>query len=344
MSSQETPASEKTVSPQKTNAGTFAADDVRIRERRRYAAMPAWQVISIVAHVVLIAVFVWFTPIKEMLAPEKEVKRERTEIDPDRIERLSYNLQTVRLNELLRQLEDLQSILYNMEMMRNEILADYDAFSAHQEGEVRVSMAQLLDRVVEEQERVVADQKTALAAATEFSTWQVRDITDTNIAHQLRASNAAFSEPVHRVESAQANAQNLIDKVAVEAEFIGLARTTAEAVKLRDAQIEANTLQRDTRRNIATKTTAIVTDYPRAVTAISNLTVSIAKNEGDIVILTQRIEQRQTDVQRFATEADELAKTLERLNAEHAAAQEKLGRSQERLEALAAPTPPPEEV
>ncbi|MCL1910344.1 MAG: hypothetical protein FWG05_05355, partial [Kiritimatiellaeota bacterium] len=141
------------------------AAELRARERRRYSAMPFWQGFSIAAHAVVVGAFLFFTPLRDIFIPDRSVPREKLELDPDRLEKLAQDLQSVRLNELLRQLEDLQSIYYNMEMMRNDILKDYDDFAAHQEGPVRELVSQSVGRIIEEQERTVVEQKTAQLSA-----------------------------------------------------------------------------------------------------------------------------------------------------------------------------------
>ena len=308
------------------------AEDVRLRERRRHAAMPAWQVVSFVTHCVLVAALIWFTPLREIVLPEKkDVPREKLEMDPDRLERLAHDIQTIRLNELLRQLEDLQAILYNMEMMKNDILKDYDGFAEHQEGPVRESLELLLDRIITEQERTVTEQKTSQVAANAISELQVRDITDAEVTQQIAAKNDAFNEPIPRIDSAQANAQNLLDKVSVEAGLIGLKQTTATATTVRDIQLDANTMQRETRRNLQNRVHAINTEYPRATKAVTDLTAAIEKNEANRIAVNERLATEKANAETFAREAADLAKTLERLNAEHAAAQEAAEKIQQKL-------------
>ncbi|MCL1910010.1 MAG: hypothetical protein FWG05_03635 [Kiritimatiellaeota bacterium] len=322
----------------------FAAGEVRGRERRRYTAMPVWGIVSFATHCVIIAALIWFTPLREIIIPDRANKPyEKLELDPDKLEKLAQDLQSIRLNELLRQLEDLQSIYYNMEMMKNDILKDYDAFAEQQEGTVRELVSQSIGRVILEQEKTVAEQKVAQVSANVISELQVRDITDTNVTQKITHEHNVYNNTVPAIDSAQANAQNLLDKVSVEAELIGLVKTAEAAVTLRDVQLDANTMQRETRRNLANRTSAIVTEYPRATAAVATHAATVERNEANRLAVTERLAAQKKAAEDHAREAAELQKTLDRLAAEHKAAREAADKAQEKLDALTAP-PPAEEV
>ena len=315
-------------------AARFAADNVRGRERRRHAAMPAWQAVSFVVHGILIAALIWFTPLREIVMPDRNKPRDPLQMDPDKLESLASDLRTVRLNELLEQLNDLQTILHNMEYMRNEILRDYDEFASQQQGETRESVSKLLEKVIVEQEKTITEQATAQTSASAFTALQKMNIADTNVAHKIGLEQEEFNKPMPKIDAAQASAQNMLDTVAVQAELIGLKKTTQAAGVLRDKQLEANTMQRETQRNLANRVWEITTELPRASKAVTDLNASIEKNEANLAATIERLAKEKANAEQFAKEAADLAVAVEAAAAAQKAAQEIADKAQEKLDNL----------
>ena len=132
---------------------------------------------------------------------------------------------TIRLNELMEQLNALQIILHNMDMMKNEMLEDYDAFAAAEKENSREQVKELLERVVVEQEKALASQTEVRDEVETIAKLQSENIADTNTTAKLAAALEAARPVFPQVDAAQANAQHLIDQATVKAEFAGLAKT-----------------------------------------------------------------------------------------------------------------------
>ena len=147
-----------------TQEARMFAEDLRMRERRRRLQAPFWQTISFILHGVFFIALVMFTPLREIVMPqEKPVEYSPAPVSSDQLEKISEDLQSVRLNELLEQLQSLQIILHNMDMMKNDMLKDYDKFAASEQNSAKESLKEVFDRILVEQQKTLEEQKKALA-------------------------------------------------------------------------------------------------------------------------------------------------------------------------------------
>ena len=129
------------------NARLFS-DEIRERERRRRRKDLLWSVASFVLHVAVFAAIVMMTPVKSLVFDkEKKKANPAADLSADRIEQIADSLSQARINELLRQLEALQAVLHNMDLMKEELQKDYDAFAAKSAESLKETLAKTLDEV-----------------------------------------------------------------------------------------------------------------------------------------------------------------------------------------------------
>ena len=234
------------------------AEDVRRRERRQRFLLPIWQILSFALHALGFICLVMFTPLREIVIPEPKEAKSDPNLTAEQFEALAENVQTIRLNELMEQLNALQIILHNMDMMKNEMLEDYDAFAAAEKENSREQVKELLERVVVEQEKALASQTEVRDEVETIAKLQSENIADTNTTAKIAAALEAARPVFPSVDAAQANAQHLIDQATVQAEFAGLAKTAEIASTLRDVQLKANTMQREFQINLQNQVSAVV--------------------------------------------------------------------------------------
>lgn len=292
----------------KTPESQMFAEDVRARERRRRVEVPFWQILSFVLHGAAFVALVLFTPLREIIIPEPKV-RDSVKMSADRLEKLSENLQTVRLNELLDQLSSLQIILHNMDMMKNEMMQDYDAFAENEQLTAKESIAEVLEKIISGQTQVVENQKKTLDSVSTIAKLQSQNIADTNITTKIREVYQEAEPSFFVIDAAQAAAQNLLDKVAVDAELVGLVKTEEALRVVRDVQLKANTLQRESQKNLENKVNAL-TSYPKLVKSIPDLKTALQKNEDNLKTAEEKIIAQKRDAERYAKEAEALAKEI----------------------------------
>lgn len=226
------------------------SDEIRARERARRRKEPLWGVLSFAFHVILFAVIVLMTPVKSLVFEKKEKANPAADLSADRIEQISDNLSRIRVNELLEELEALQAVLHNMDMMKEQLQKDYDDFAEKNAGErkdieeMRKELLGILDETEVEQRKALAEHAPMRAVITNLVAEEAKNIND-------KARSAYFSKTAQelrdgaydRVSTAQANAQNALDRIQVQAEYAGFGKSSQAADKLRDAQIEASKMQ-----------------------------------------------------------------------------------------------------
>ena len=219
------------------------SDQIRARERARRRAAPLWNVCSFALHLALFAILVLCTPMRELIVPEP---REQTmEIAADRIEDMAETLTEARVRELLRQIEDMQSVLHNMDVMKEELAKDYDTFAADSAADIRGELERLVAETAAEQRRSVEAQQAVLEAVRELVDIETREnLADATVNDRLQEKARRLQEELaEKTNTAQANAVNALDKLQVKADFAGYRKTSGAAEKFRDAQIEAGKLQ-----------------------------------------------------------------------------------------------------
>ena len=273
------------------------AEDVRKRERRQRFLLPIWQILSFALHGLGFICLVLFTPLREIVIPEPKEAKSDPNLTAEQFEELAENVQTIRLNELMEQLNALQIILHNMDMMKNEMFEDYDAFAAAEKDNARVQVKDILERVVTEQEKALASQAEARNEVETIAKLQAENIADTNTTAKIAAALEAARPVFPSVDAAQANAQHLIDQATVQAEFAGLAKTAEIASTLRDVQLKANTMQREFQINLQNQVGAVVSQ-PKTLERIDSLEKTVQRVADELAATVKtEAEQKRKDAE-----------------------------------------------
>ena len=221
------------------------SDEIRERERRRRRKDLLWSVASFVLHVGVFAAIVLMTPVKSLVF-DKEKKRANPaeDLSADRIEQISDSLSQARINELLRQLEALQAVLHNMDLMKEELQKDYDAFAGQSAPSIKEELAKMLDEVEASQKNAQSEQGPMIAKVERMLAEERQDLMVESRAKWLSESaENLITNDGDKIGDAQARAGNTLDRIQVQAQFGGFRKTADASEKVRDAQVEAATMQ-----------------------------------------------------------------------------------------------------
>ena len=232
---------------------TLHADEVRARNRRQTIRTILWWLPSILLHVTavgLVGYFGWRKIVEER-APEPE--RPPADLSEETYEALADNIESVRLSEILRQLQALQVILHNMDVLRNEMARNFDEFAAGEAREVEEEdlVQNLFDRTLALQDAAADRQSGAAEAADALAASMRAAPADAEAA--AKAMDATLREALlpayESIAASQADAQNTLDRIANEARLVGLPETARLTEEVRQIQLQANQRQEETRQN-----------------------------------------------------------------------------------------------
>ena len=219
------------------------ADELRERERLRRRKEFWWNAASVAFHVVLFGAIVLLTPARSLLV-EKKKKNPAEHLPPERIEQISDALSQARVNELLKQLEALKTVLHNMDLMKEQIQEDYDAFAGESAEDVKQTMLRALDEAEAAQKAALAEQAPVIEKVEKMLAEERGDLMDADRAQWLQhTAEYLVREDGEKIADAQARAGNALDRIHVQAGFAGYRKTATASEKVRDAQVEAATMQ-----------------------------------------------------------------------------------------------------
>jgi hypothetical protein len=219
------------------------ADEIRERERVRRRREMLWNAASVAFHVALVAAIVWMTPARSLIT-ERKKKNPAEHLPPERIEQISDALSQARVNELLRQLEALKTVLHNMDLMKEQLQGDYDAFAGESAEDVKQSMLRALDEAEAAQKTALAEQAPVVAKVERMFAEERLDLMDEQRSKWLfSAAENLVRDDGDKIAGAQARAGNALDRIQVQAGFAGYRRTAEASEKVRDAQLEAAAMQ-----------------------------------------------------------------------------------------------------
>ena len=219
------------------------ADEIRERERVRRRREMLWNAASVAFHVALVAAIVWMTPARSLIA-ERKKKNPAEHLPPERIEQISDALSQARVNELLRQLEALKTVLHNMDLMKEQLQRDYDAFAGESAEDVKQAMLRELDVAEAAQKAALAEQAPVIGKVERMFAEEGLDLMDEERSRWLQhTAEYLVREDGEKIADAQARAGNALDRIQTQAGFAGYRRTAEASEKVRDAQMEAATMQ-----------------------------------------------------------------------------------------------------
>ena len=219
------------------------ADEIRERERVRRRREMLWNAASVAFHVALVAAIVWMTPARSLIT-ERKKKNPAEHLPPERIEQISDALSQARVNELLRQLEALKAVLHNMDLMKEQLQKDYDAFAGESAEDVKQSMLRELDEAEAAQKTALAEQAPVIGKVERMFAEEGLDLMDEERSRWLQhTAEYLVRDDGEKIADAQARAGNALDRIQTQAGFAGYRRTAEASEKVRDAQMEAATMQ-----------------------------------------------------------------------------------------------------
>ena len=221
------------------------SDEIRERERRRRRKDLLWSIASFTAHIVIFGAVLLMTPVKSLVF-EKEKKKANpaADLSADRIEQIADSLSQARVNELLKQLEALQTVLHNMDLMKEKLQEDYDAFAADSSENLKETLARALDEVEKAQKDATAAQGPVIGKVEKMVAEEKLDLRDEARSKWLNtAAGELMTRDGESVADAQARAGNTLDRIQVQAEFGGYRKTAEATEKFRGAQMEAASMQ-----------------------------------------------------------------------------------------------------
>ena len=222
---------------------TRFADEIRERERQRRRKEFWWNAASIAFHVALFGAIVLLTPARSLLV-EKKKKNPAEHLPPERIEQISDALSQARVNELLKQLEALKTVLHNMDLMKEQLQQDYDAFAGESAEDVKQTMLRALDEAEAAQKAALAEQGPVIEKVEKMLAEERGDLMDADRAQWLQhTAEYLVREDGEKIADAQARAGNALDRIHVQAGFAGYRKTATASEKVRDAQVEAAAMQ-----------------------------------------------------------------------------------------------------
>ena len=219
------------------------ADEIRERERVRRRREVLWNAASVAFHVVLVLAIVWMTPARSLIT-ERKKKNPAEHLPPERIEQISDALSQARVNELLRQLEALKAVLHNMDLMKEQLQKDYDAFAGESAEDVKQAMLRELDVAEAAQKAALAEQAPVIGKVERMFAEEGLDLMDEERSRWLQhTAEYLVRDDGEKIADAQARAGNALDRIQTQAGFAGYRKTAEASEKVRDAQMEAATMQ-----------------------------------------------------------------------------------------------------
>ena len=272
------------------------SDEIRERERKRRRKDLLWSVVSFVLHVVLFGAIVMLTPVKSLVFDkEKKKANPAADLPADRIEQIADSLSQARINELLKQLEALQTVLHNMDLMKEELQKDYDSFAEQSSVNIKEELSKMIDEVEKAQKAAQAEQAPMVGKVEKMLAEERLDLMDE--ARSKWLSEAAFNLITvdgDKVGDAQARAGNTLDRIQVQAQFGGFRKTAEASEKVRDAQLEAATMQNQAQKE-ASEIGSRLGDYRGKIQDLANDEKWLVEQKGRLE--NANVERKDAEVQ-----------------------------------------------
>ena len=232
--------------------GHLLADDIRRRERARRRSEPLWSALSLLLHFVFFTALVFLTPVRKLVVPDTTPQERAVEVSANRLEEMAETLTSARLAELLRHVTAMQTVLHNMDVLKEAIAKDYDKFSERLAVDAREELERIVDETAKAQEASVTAQKDVAAEIAEIVKVETTGVfTNPATAKDLFARADRLTQTTsEKTATAQGNAVNALDRLYVRARFAGYAKTADVAENLREAQMEAARMQESLQREV----------------------------------------------------------------------------------------------
>ena len=211
---------------------------------------PGWEVLSAIIHAALFAALVLATPVRKLVLPEREPSPPPAEqASPDKLEHIGERLTQARERELQRDIATLQTVLNDMDVVRDRLREDFDDIVEDLAASAKEELRKATEEARELQRQVLEKQDATATAVDRLAEAERGDLEKTAAAVDETANHLYWNEFMD-VAAAQANAQNALDRVQTAAAFAGYEKVAQAAADLRDAQIAAARLQSSEAKDI----------------------------------------------------------------------------------------------
>ena len=200
---------------------------------------PGWEVLSFLMHLAIFAALVLCTPVRKLILPERPQEPPAVEQMPaDKLEKLDEKLAEARSRELQRDLTTLQTVLNDMEVVRDQLRQDFDDVVKDLADDAKEELKKAAEEAKERQKEALAEQDEAQKNVDRLAEAEKQDLAQS--AQKVEeAAHDLYWQDFMDVAAAQANAQNALDRVQTAASFAGYEKVAEAAKELRDAQIAA---------------------------------------------------------------------------------------------------------
>ena len=228
----------------------FFSDEIRARQEKQRKLALLWPILSFILHIAGFFALVFCTPLREVIFEKKEDQPKETKLSQmteREIEDMAENVEEARENEIAQYLEELQTVLHNMEYMKNELMKDYEEYAQEEAQEVKTELEELFDAVLEKQEESYEHQQESEEFIEELVDMQ-EQVQDQQTAQEAIEEVNKNEEDFNVAESAQQDAQNLLDVIVAKAEITGMKKTLEQAQIARNTQEEVNALQAESKQ------------------------------------------------------------------------------------------------
>ena len=211
---------------------------------------PGWEVLSFLMHLAIFAALVLCTPVRKLILPERAPEPPAVEQMPaDKLEKLDEKLAEARSRELQRDLTTLQTVLNDMEVVRDQLRQDFDDVVKDLADDAKEELKKAAEEAKERQKEALAEQDETQRKVDALAEAEKRDLAQSSKQVE-QAAHELYWNDFMDVAAAQANAQNALDRVQTAAEFAGYEKVSKAAAELRDAQIAAARTQADEAKEI----------------------------------------------------------------------------------------------
>ncbi len=211
---------------------------------------PGWELLSVLLHLALFAALVLCTPVRKLIFPERGPEPPAAEQMPaEKLEKLDEKLAEARSRELQRDLTTLQTVLNDMEVVRDQLRQDFDDVVKDLADDAKEELKKAAEEAKERQKEALAEQDETQRKVDALAEAEKRDLAQSSKQVE-QAAHELYWNDFMDVAAAQANAQNALDRVQTAAEFAGYEKVSKAAAELRDAQIAAARTQADEAKEI----------------------------------------------------------------------------------------------
>ena len=198
-----------------------------------------WDAASVVLHVALFAALVLLTPVRKLVFPEREPAAPPVETLPqEKLENLDEKLAEARSRELQRDLTTLQTVLNDMEVVRDQLRQDFDDVVEDLSADAKDELKKAVEEARERQKEALKEQDEAQKNVDKLTDAEKQDLEQSSKTVE-EAAHDLYWQDYMDVAAAQSNAQNALDRVQTAASFAAYEKVAKAAEELRDAQIAA---------------------------------------------------------------------------------------------------------